>query len=58
MTYFLQLLITGVSVGCIYALAALGFVLIYKSSRVINFAQGECWLSARLRFTALRFGWG
>ena len=41
MTYFLQLLITGVSVGCIYALAALGFVLIYKSSRVINFAQGE-----------------
>ena len=41
MTYFLQLLVTGVSIGCIYALAALGFVLIYKSSRVINFAQGE-----------------
>lgn len=41
MTYFLQLLVTGVSIGCIYALAALGFVLIYKASRVINFAQGE-----------------
>ena len=41
MTYFLQLLVTGVAVGCIYALAALGFVLIYKSSRVINFAHGE-----------------
>lgn len=41
MTYFIQLLITGVSIGSIYALAALGFVLIYKSSRVINFAQGE-----------------
>lgn len=41
MTYFVQLLVTGVSIGCIYALAALGFVLIYKSSRVINFAQGE-----------------
>lgn len=41
MTYFVQLIVTGVSIGCIYALAALGFVLIYKSSRVINFAQGE-----------------
>lgn len=41
MTYFTQLVITGFSIGCIYALAALGFVLIYKSSRVINFAQGE-----------------
>ncbi len=41
MTYFAQLLVTGVSVGCIYALAALGFVLIYKASRVINFAQGQ-----------------
>jgi len=40
-TYFLQLLITGISIGSIYALAALGFVLIYKSSRVINFAHGE-----------------
>ncbi len=41
MTFFLQLIVTGVAVGSIYALAALGFVLIYKSSRVINFAQGE-----------------
>lgn len=41
MTYFLQLLVTGFSIGCIYALGALGFVLIYKSSRVINFANGE-----------------
>jgi len=41
MIYFLQLIVTGVSIGCIYALAALGFVLIYKASRVINFAQGE-----------------
>ena len=41
MTYFLQLIVTGIAVGCIYALAALGFVLIYKASRVINFAHGE-----------------
>ncbi len=41
MIYFSQLIVSGVVVGCIYALAALGFVLIYKSSRVINFAQGQ-----------------
>jgi branched-chain amino acid transport system permease protein len=40
-TYFLQLIVTGIAVGCIYALAALGLVLIYKSSRVINFAHGH-----------------
>ena len=40
MTIFLQLVVTGVVVGMVYALAALGFVLIYKASRVINFAQG------------------
>ena len=40
MTIFLQLLVTGVVVGMIYALAALGFVLIYKASRVLNLAQG------------------
>lgn len=38
---FLQNLISGVAVGCIYALAALGFVLVYKSSRVINFSNGQ-----------------
>ena len=41
MSFFLQLVVNGVVVGGIYALVALGFVLIYKSSRVINFAQGE-----------------
>ncbi len=41
MIFFLQLLVTGLVVGSVYALVALGFVLIYKSSRVINFAQGE-----------------
>ncbi|PCI28902.1 MAG: branched-chain amino acid ABC transporter permease [SAR324 cluster bacterium] len=41
MIYFIQLVVSGIVVGCIYALAALGFVLIYKSSRVINFAHGQ-----------------
>jgi branched-chain amino acid transport system permease protein len=37
----LQFLFAGVTVGAIYALVALGFTLIYNSSHVINFAQGE-----------------
>lgn len=39
--FFLQLLVTGLVVGSIYALVALGFVLIYKATSVLNFAQGE-----------------
>lgn len=41
MDYLLQLLANGVVMGSIYSLAALGFVLIYKSSRVVNFAHGD-----------------
>ena len=37
----IQLLISGASLGCIYALIALGFVLIYKATETVNFAQGE-----------------
>jgi len=36
-----QDIVNGVMIGSLYALIALGFVLIYKSSHVINFAQGE-----------------
>ncbi|MBW6493509.1 MAG: branched-chain amino acid ABC transporter permease [Burkholderiaceae bacterium] len=38
---FLQLVISGVAQGCIYGLIALGFVLIYKTTETINFAQGD-----------------
>ncbi len=41
MEVFLQLLITGIMVGSIYALVALGWTLIYKSSGVLNLAMGE-----------------
>jgi len=37
----LQFVITGVTVGSVYALVALGFTLIYNATGVINFAQGE-----------------
>jgi branched-chain amino acid transport system permease protein len=38
---FVQLVISGIALGCIYALIALGFVLIYKATETVNFAQGE-----------------
>ena len=41
MSNFLNLTVYGLSDGAILALAALGFVLIYKATAVINFAQGE-----------------
>ncbi len=40
MTEFLQFVLSGVAVGCKYALVALGFVIIFKATGVINFAQG------------------
>jgi branched-chain amino acid transport system permease protein len=39
--FFLALLIKGLLTGAIYALVALGFVLVYKATGIINFAQGE-----------------
>src|SRR5271163_550564 len=41
MSEFLQFAFSGLTVGAIYALIALGFTLIFNTSKVINFAQGE-----------------
>ena len=41
MAEILQFLFSGLTVGAIYALVALGFTLIYNASDVVNFAQGE-----------------
>ena len=41
MSYFFQIVVSGIVVGSIYSLAALGLVLVYKSSRVANFAHGQ-----------------
>jgi len=40
MTTFFQFLITGIMLGRVYGLVALGLVIIYKSSRVLNLAHG------------------
>jgi branched-chain amino acid transport system permease protein len=41
LSYFFQLVVSGVVVGSIYALSALGFVLVFKSSKVLNIAHGQ-----------------
>ncbi len=41
MSEFVQFLMSGLTVGAVYALVALGFTLVYNASDVVNFAQGE-----------------
>ena len=51
--FFLEVLIGGMLSGVMYSLVAIGFVLIYKSSGVFNFAQGTMLLFAALTFVSL-----
>jgi branched-chain amino acid transport system permease protein len=53
MEFFLQLLLNGLVVGSIYSLVALGFVIIFKSSGILNFAQGEFLLFGAYVFLAI-----
>jgi branched-chain amino acid transport system permease protein len=53
MEFFLQLVLNGLVVGSIYSLVALGFVIIYKASGVLNFAQGEFLLLGAYVFLAI-----
>ena len=41
MSNLIQLVVSGLALGAVYALIALGFVVIYRASQVFNFAQGE-----------------
>ena len=52
MTEFIQYLVSGIALGSVYALVALGFVVIYRASEVFNFAHGEL-----LTFGALFMVW-
>jgi branched-chain amino acid transport system permease protein len=54
MSFFLETLVGGLLAGEMYALVAIGFVLIYKASGVFNFAQGAMVLCAALIFVTLR----
>jgi len=53
MSVFLETLIGGVLAGTLYALVAIGFVLIYKASGVFNYAQGSLLLFGALTFVSL-----
>jgi branched-chain amino acid transport system permease protein len=54
----LQLLLSGLANGCIYGLLALGFVLIYKTSETVNFAQGDMMMfGAFLAVTFINTEW-
>jgi branched-chain amino acid transport system permease protein len=51
--YAVELLITGLLIGLMYSMVALGFVLIYKASAVFNFAQGAMTLFAALTIVGM-----
>jgi branched-chain amino acid transport system permease protein len=51
--FFGEVLVAGLAVGVMYSLVAIGFVLIYKTSGVLNFAQGAMLLFAALTFVSL-----
>lgn len=61
---FIQLIINGLIIGCLYGVVGMCFVLIYKASQVVNFAQGEflligawaCWWL--LTYWQIPFLWG
>jgi branched-chain amino acid transport system permease protein len=58
MNFFLEVVAGGLLAGVMYALVALGFVLIYKASGVFNFAQGSMVFFAALTFVSLtEKGW-
>src|SRR4051812_46200661 len=53
MDTFVETLVGGLLAGVMYSLVAIGFVLIYKSSRIFNFAQGSMLLFAALAFVTM-----
>lgn len=53
MDFFLQLLVNGICVGLLYGISAMGFVMIFKSSSVLNFAHGELLALGAFFFLAL-----
>ncbi|MBK5223204.1 MAG: branched-chain amino acid ABC transporter permease [Acidimicrobiia bacterium] len=58
MSLFFEQLILGVATGCVYASLALALVLIYRSTRIVNFAQGEmAMFSTFIAWQFTQWGW-
>src|SRR4051794_40271346 len=55
----MQILVSGLLMGCIYALVAWGFTIVYNATGLINFAAGEFVMMGGVLSAALsaRFGW-
>ena len=58
MAEFFQLLIIGLSQGCVYGLIAMGFVMIYKATEMVNFAQGDIMMLGSFMTFTLIVTWG
>jgi branched-chain amino acid transport system permease protein len=58
MDKFLQLLFSGAALGSVYGLIALGFVVIYKATRVFNFAQGDLVMVGAFLAVTTTVTWG
>lgn len=57
-TQWLQTLMSGITTGAVYSLIGLGYVTIYKTSRVVNFAQGSFVMMGALLCYSLLYQWG
>jgi len=60
MTTFLQLAVSGIALGSIYGLIALGFLVIYHATGLVNFAQGQLLMAGAMTtyLVLMRLGWG
>lgn len=58
MNIFFQLFFSGIALGSVYAAIALGFVLVYKSASILNFAQGDFVMLAIYLAIMILVGWG
>lgn len=60
MSTFLQLAVSGIALGSIYGLIALGFLVIYHATGLVNFAQGQLLMAGAMMtyLVLMRLGWG
>ena len=57
MSQIFQFAVIGLGAGSLYAIAAIGLVLVYRGSRVVNFAQGAMGMMAAYVFYELHQNW-
>lgn len=58
MAFFIQSLITGLAIGAVYGLIALGFMLLVNTTNILNFAQGEFGMLGAFMMVTFAVSWG